>query len=69
MSWISDDRVLVYLALQAHHPVQVLQEVLGFQLVLENLGNLELLDLLASLECLIPEDRGLPCLRLNQGIL
>lgn len=69
MSEISDYSILVYLALQAHHPVQVLQEVLGFRVVLENLGNLELLYLRANLEYLILEDRGLPLLHLNQRIL
>lgn len=69
MSQLSDYKILVYLALQASHLVQVLQEVLGFQQVLENLGNLEILYLQADQEYLIPEDRGLPFLRLNQGIL
>lgn len=66
---MSDYLILVYLALQAHHPAQVLQEVLGFQQVLENLGNLEFLYLRANLEYLILEDRGLPLLHSNQGIL
>lgn len=69
MSEVSDYSILVYLALQAHHPVQVPQEVLGFRVFLENLGNLELLYLRANLEYLILEDRGLPLLRLNQRIL
>lgn len=69
MSQINDYWSLAYLALQAHHPVQVPQEVPGFRQVLENLGNLDFLCLRADLGYLIPEDRGLPSLRLNQGIL
>lgn len=68
-SEISDYLILVYLVLQAHHPAQVLREVLGFQLVLESLGNLELLYLRAHLEYLILEDRGLPLVHSHQGIL
>lgn len=68
-SEISDYLILVYLVLQAHHPAQVLREVLGFQLLLESLGNLELLYLRAHLEYLILEDRGLPLVHSHQGIL
>lgn len=66
---ISHYKIWVYLVLQGHHPGQVHREVLGFQLDLENLGNLELLYLQANLEYLILEDRGLPLRHLNQGIL
>lgn len=68
-SEISDYLILVYLVLQAHHPARVLRVVLGFQLVLETLGNLEFLYLRAHLEYLILEDRSLPLVHWNQGIL
>lgn len=61
--------LLSFLAVQAGRPVQVLQEVLGFRLVLGNLGNQVFLCLLADLECLDLEGRGLPSVRLLQGIL
>lgn len=60
---------MFYLAVQAGHLVQVLQEVLGFRLVPGNLGNRDFLCLPADLGYLDLEGLGLPSLRLIQGIL
>lgn len=61
--------VAVYLTVQAGHPVQVHQGVLGFQPVLGNLGNREILCLLADLGYLNLEVRGLLSLRFRLGTL
>ena len=61
--------VIFYLAVQASHPAQVLQGVLGILFALVSLGNQDFLCLLADLGCLDREDRDLPFLRLLLGIL
>lgn len=66
---MNDVNIIIYLAVQAGRPVQVLQEVQEFRVVLVSPGNREFLCLLADLGCLDLEDRGLPWRRLIQGIL